>query len=74
MKNQNNLPPEVILSCLHCLEAATTQTENSDCKSPHLLDKSYELCGEIFTFYLCKGFNKIEDPIKSKVSILCSQI
>lgn len=69
MQNQKNLSSEVILSCLQCLEGSTTLTDNSNCKSSNKLDNSYEVCGEIFSFYLCKEINKFEDPIKSKVSI-----
>lgn len=67
MDNQTALCPDVILSCLQCLEASTITDELATDLSK--LSKYFEICADIFYSQLCKDFNKFEDPIRSKVSV-----
>lgn len=64
-----NRSPDVILSCLQCLEACTTGTDDSVVKDSTKLDGSYLLCANVFSSYLCRMSDSFSDPIKSKVSI-----
>lgn len=69
MDNQKNISPEVILSCLHCLEAFTAVTDDVRGKDSVTFEKYFEKCAEIFTSTLCKGFKNFDDPVRSKVGI-----
>lgn len=65
--NQKDLCPEVILSCLQCLEASTITDELATDLTK--LNKYFEICADLFYSQLSKDFNKFEDPIRSKVSV-----
>lgn len=69
MDNQKDLSPDVVLSCLQCLEASTTISDDFTSNASIKLNKYLEICAEIFISQVCRDFNKFEDPISSKVSV-----